>query len=293
MTTRTPGTRGSLPRRGAAIGLLAAGLALLASPAEASGVELAYGYEPGQVYRTVIETDAEMRLISGEPETEAGLEPYRELRQKVTMTWEQRFSAAEPPPLLVFEATLTDLGVRLFLEGEEAQVPPELFHSLEGLTLGGKIGTKGGVSELRVRTGRGADDASMLEEIGALSPDLPEEALAPGESFRWERALTLSAPSGSGEPLEGAVTTTYTLKEVSGRLAHFELSSELGLAPGEAGEGIELRGQGEGEATFDLDQGFFVSSSLDLRLSRSLGGAAPVTLQGSTRLRSTTTARAE
>jgi hypothetical protein len=259
--------------------------ALPGTAAAGDAVELRYGYEAGRSYRSVIESVAEARVSTADPKVLAELEALRDLRQTTTMAWSQSFRAGEGEGALTFEATLTELGVSLRLEGEETPIEAAPLAALLGLSLGGSMDARGNLSEVRVLSGDGAGGASpMGEEMATLSPVLPESSLSPGESFQWERAVVFPAPLGLGEEIEGTVTVTYTLRKASKRKAHFDLRAEIGFTPGEAAEALALSGSGEGEAVFDLEGGFFASSELTLATSRELNRPAGAKLEGTTRL---------
>jgi hypothetical protein len=258
--------------------------ALTGTAAAASGVELRYGYEAGKSYRSVVESVSEARVSSEDPELLAELEALRDLRQTTTMEWSQSFFVGEEEGAIAFEATLTELGVSLRLEGEETPVSAETLAPLQGLSLGGSMDARGRLSQVRVLSGGGAGAAQTGEEMAALSPVLPEGPLAPGESFQWKRAVVFPAPLGLGEEIEGTVTVTYTLRKASKRKAHFDVRAEINLAPGEAAEALALSGGGEGEAVFDLEGGYFTTSELTLKTSRELSRPAGATLEGTTRL---------
>lgn len=258
------------------------------APAAPAAVELRYGYEAGKSYRSVIESVSEVRIASEETEAGGALESLRDLRQAMTMTWRLSFLPGESPETLSFEATLAEVGLRLWLEGEEAPLPDGALGTLEGMRLSGAMDARGRLSAVRVDAGGGAGAAELGDEMASLSPELPEGKLSPGESFSWARSVVFPAPPELGEAIEGTVEAIYTLREVSKRKAVFDVRTTISLAPGEAAEAVALSGTGEGEAVFDLERGFFVSSELTLKIARELASPPGARLEAETRLVTTT-----
>jgi len=88
-------------------------------------------------------------------------------------------------------------------------------------------------------------------------PELPERALEPGDAFTIRDADDVGG-TDPGVRMQMASTTTYTLREVDGHRARFEIAVRSTVDAATAQSEIESRRRGSGEALFDLELGMWV-----------------------------------
>lgn len=238
----------------------AAALALCAAaPAGAdrggeAGVHLAYGLQPGQVWRStqtiVRETRAgdDVRSDRGEAVFEYRVGPAP---QADRLTLDARFvslrtaEGAKPfdPGAVSLRAVITRRGRLVASTPEVGDLPPPAL------------------------PGEAPDPVAYRQMLRSLAeawagavfwlPELPERALAPGDSFVQDADRDL----GGREPgiaASQALERTWTLRDVEARRARFDVASSSHMETSTARSSIESERETTGEAVFDLDLGMWV-----------------------------------
>jgi len=262
-------------------------LAARAQPAPAAGpaVDLRHRFQPGAVhtYRLVLEQRLEVRTsLSPEEAQRFASRLAVDTRQTV------RSAGSEGAVLeLAFgapEATMSLQGV---------QMPVAGLDGLARLKLTMRMTDRGRLSEVEA-----LDAPELPPEVEGLAAELkknltrnavvfPDRPVAPGESWTEERAVPAGLPGAEG--LSMAVQATYTYRGMEKALgrscARVDSQVVLGIRgrltqcglPVEA----DLKGRGQGQACFSLEEGRLVRTraglSVDGTLQASQGGQAVTT----------------
>ncbi|HUD70864.1 MAG TPA: hypothetical protein VMQ62_02780, partial [Dongiaceae bacterium] len=115
------------------------------------------------------------------------------------------------------------------------------------------------------------------EQLAQALPELPEKALAVGESFEAVVPMRLPTAGGHGDT---AMETrwVYTLRAVDGQHAGFDLRMVLPDASSASlsnGRSLVVAGGARGTADFDLKDGLFTRIALDAELDLTYGVPMP------------------
>lgn len=235
-----------------------AAFALLLAPAHAAaGTEsilLRYGLANGQRW-SAVQTIARETTLSGTTQSDEGVARFA-----------YQVSETEVPGRLRFDARMLSQSV----DGEES---PLDFSAIEYQAALDRRGTRVGVhfvlgeAEPPEVPGMERDPVAFRQMLRQIAeawldsiywlPELPEGALEIGDSFVIGDRNDVGG-TDPGVRMEMASKTTYTLREVSGRRARFELEIRSTVDAATAQSAIESRRHGAGEALFDLDLGMWV-----------------------------------
>jgi len=115
------------------------------------------------------------------------------------------------------------------------------------------------------------------EQLAQALPELPEKALAIGESFEARVPMRLPSAGGHGDT---AMETrwVYTLRALDGQHAAFDLRMVLPDASSASlsnGRSLAVAGGAKGTADFDLKDGLFTRIALDADLDLTYGVPMP------------------
>ena len=260
----------------ALVSLPAAG-SFVAAP---SGVTLRYGLKPGHAYQQTASMTLEMAL---DPSSlPAGLAP---LVQSMASGMQQ---AIEFKGLLEVKDKggdgATPFGFKVteahgsFTSGGKTRDVPSVAAVTGKAPITGRFTADGRRVEIDpaapAETG-GVD--RRREQLAQALPELPEKALAVGESF--EARVPMRLPSGGGQG-DTAIDTRwiYTLRAIDGRRAAFDLRMVLPEPSATSlskGRSVAIGGGAEGSAEFDLKDGLFTRIALEAALDLTYGVPVP------------------
>ena len=105
-------------------------------------------------------------------------------------------------------------------------------------------------------------------------PELPEDALEPGDEFDVVRKMGMGS-STAGMQMESVSKQIFSLEDVSQGLAYFSVKERsLTKTGGTMGSKTETKTAGKGEAIFDLEQGMWIELTEKSRIRMQLGNMA-------------------
>ena len=260
--------------------LLAAGAGGIA---HAESLSLRYGIAPGQSW-SAVQTIVRETSLGGETRSDRG-----------TARFSYRVAATQEPDRLLLDARMLSQSV-----GEEES--PVDFASIAFHASTDRRGVMRGVRfELGVvdppdLPGIEPDPVAFRQMLRRVAeawidsvywlPELPERALAVGESF----VIGARDDVGGTEPgvrMEMVSKTTYTLRELSEGVARFDVAIRSSVEASTAQSAVESRRIAEGEADFDLELGMWTRHQT--RSEHHAVFSGDPTGQGSASARTTTT----
>jgi len=244
-----------------------------------TGVHLAYGLTPGQVWRSTQTIVRETR-VGGDVQRSRGEAVFRyrvgPAPEEGRVTLDAEFVSlraaedAQPfaPGAVRFRAVLTRWGRVVASTSRVGDVPPPA----EGP--GGQA--PDAVAWRQMLRGL----AEAWSDAVFWLPELPERALRPGDTFttRGERPLGGQEPGVSGRQ---SLERTYTLRRVEDGRAHFELAARSRVETSTARSAVRSERETSGEAVFDLGLGMWTRhvarsrDRFDLESDEALPDAGP------------------
>ncbi len=273
------------PFRRPVVALVAlASLAALPAPggaaAAASGVLLRYGLKPGTGYQQAASMTLDM--VVDPSSLPAGLAP---LVQSMAGGMQQQI---EYTGLLELKEKATDgvtpFGFKVveahgsFTRGGQKKDVPSVAAAATRPPLTGKLSADGRRVTLDpVAAGDTGGTDHRREQLAQALPELPEKALAVGDSFEARVPMRLPSAGGHGDT---AMETrwVYTLRAVDGQHATFDLRMLLPDASSASlsnGRSLAIAGGARGTADFDLKDGLFTRIALDADLDLTYGVPMP------------------
>jgi len=195
-----------------------------------------------------------------------------ELIQYITMTHE-----AEENGDIPFHRQVARFMVDLAEHGNVKTTGPQLNRDVQNLAWDGRLDARGRVVEIKRVTAPA--DPTELDRLAfpLLDQVLPvldaPKSVKPGESLTFETTLPLpSRMTVKGlEDVAARMTRVFTLKELRGRQAVFAVKTTYAIDPGTPPRAERttcvIGGGGDGEATYDLDGGYFLSARMATRMT--------------------------
>ena len=195
-----------------------------------------------------------------------------ELIQYITMTKEPQENGNVP-----FHRQVARFMVDLSDRGQVKTTGPVLNRAVQGLAWDGTLDPRGLVIEMKRVSA--PEDTSEVDRLSfpLLDQVLPvldaATPLKPGETLTFTSTLPLpSKMTVNGlEDIAARMTRVLTLKEVHGSQATFSVATSYVLDPATPPKAPRttcvIGGGGDGEATFDLDGGFFINARLQTRMT--------------------------
>ena len=129
---------------------------------------------------------------------------------------------------------------------------------LQGIKYSANVHSTGDTRQMEI-TG-GSDTARLSAEAHKISvfwfPELPEDALQPGDEFDWVQNMATKDPSGMS--ITVATKWTFLLEDVDKGLAYFSIQSRSKTQTQSAMGAASMPSVSKGEGIFDLNEGMWL-----------------------------------
>jgi hypothetical protein len=233
-----------------ALGLLAS----VAFGASAETITLRYGFEPGQRWAASQTIERSTHTL-GETRSDRGVARFR--------------YEVEPAPVEGHVSLLAHMLSQEMANGESpfdfSQIRFRAFSDVRGNTRGVRFEIDD-AAEPPDMPGIEKDPVAYREMLRRVAtawsdsvfwlPQLPEQALAVGESFTLGDRGDVGG-SDPGVAMEMSSKRTYTLDRIEGRVAHFSIRVQSTVDAATAKSSVESEQRALGSAAFDLDLGMW------------------------------------
>jgi hypothetical protein len=148
--------------------------------------------------------------------------------------------------------------------------PPQDLGVLRGIKYTADVHTTGDTRQIAI-SGGDNDAARLSAEAHKVSvfwfPELPEDALQPGDEFEWVQNMAIKDPSGMS--ITVATKWSFVLDEVEKGLAYFSITSRSKTQMQSAMGGAAMPSINKGEGIFDLNEGMWIEWRLKGKMDMS------------------------
>lgn len=261
-----------------------AALALLALLAAAGGpaiggderIRFRYRLQPETTYEQTMTMSMVMEVgAEGIPEEMApALQAmFSDMKQEIRLITLMNVGRGAEDGSMPVEMQIGKMEAAVTVAGQVMPLP-ELAATTQARVIGGRIRPDGRALDLEADAIEGLPPDAMDRLMQAM-PAFPEAGIAVGERFEIPIEISVQLPAlAGGSTMDLAGRSIYELKRIDGREAGFEVTQRMSLgteALESAQVAMEMTGEGRGIATFDLEEGLFTRTSVDLEMIMKIG----------------------